>query len=116
MCETGGDCEIDDPPTNRIGNFKECVKELKLSLEDKKAFAYNITSTQSLIGPAKEGYFDMLKYCQFYCLQDVRVLRTGFEAFAKATAADPINLNIHNFLSVPALADYYMNLFFLFRM
>ena len=137
MCETGlgqgssstasgGDCEIEDmhcmhqptsvetvprlrpmadAPTNRIGNFKECKKELKLSLEDTNQFIRNSNAIKASLG---DFYFDMLKYCQFYCLQDVRVLRTGFEAFAKATAADPINLNIHNFLSVPALADYYM--------
>ena len=105
MCETGGDCEIEDPPTNRIGNIKECKKELKLSLEDTNQFIRNSNAIKAGLG---DYYFDMLKYCQFYCLQDVRVLRTGFEAFAKATAADPINLNIHNFLSVPALADYYM--------
>ena len=108
MCETGGDCEIDDPPTNRIGNYLECVKECRINADDKRTFAHNLVSTESLIGAAKDGWFNMIKYCQFYCLQDVRVLRTGFEAFAKATAADPINLNIHNFLTVPALADYYM--------
>ena len=107
MCETGGDCEIDDPPTNYAGNLIECVKECHISDEDKKVFVHNLVSTESVIN-TKDKTFDMLKYCQFYCLQDIRVLRTGFEAFAQATAADPINLNIHNFLTLPSLADYYM--------
>ena len=107
MCETGGDCELDEPPTNYAGNLIECVKECHISDEDKKVFVHNIVSTASVIN-TKDKTFDMLKYCQFYCLQDVRVLRTGFEAFVQATAADPINLNIHNFLTLPSLADYYM--------
>ena len=107
MCETGGDCEIDDPPTNYAGNLIECVKECHISNEDKKVFVHNLVSTDSVIN-TKEKTFDMLKYCKFYCLQDIRVLRTGFEAFAQATAADPINLNVHNFLTLPSLADYYM--------
>ena len=69
MCETGGDCEIDDPPTNRIGNFRECVKECHINQDDKAIFAHNLVSTQSIIGAPKEGWFDMIKYCQFYCLQ-----------------------------------------------
>ena len=100
-------CELEDPPTKYAGNLIECVKECHISNEDKKVFVHNLVSTGSVIN-AKEKTFDMLKYCQFYCLQDIRVLRTGFEAFAKATAADPINLNVHNFLTLPSLADYYM--------
>ena len=92
---------------NEMGNFSECRKELNLSVEDAKQFSYNLCVTGSVID-AKRKTWDMIKYCKFYCMQDVRVLRVGFEAFASATASDPINLNIHNFLTLPSLADYYM--------
>ena len=107
MAEYGGECEDENSPTNEIGNFSECRKELNLSVEDAKQFSYNLCATGSVINTKRKS-FDMLKYCRFYCMQDVRVLRTGFEAFAAATAADPINLNIHNFLTLPSVADYYM--------
>ena len=45
---------------------------------------------------------DMLKYCEFYCQQDVNVLRIGFNAFRALT--DPINLDIFDYLTAPALS------------
>ena len=56
-----------------------------------------------------EDHFDMLKYCEFYCQQDVNVLRIGFNAFRKAALKDPINLDIFNYLTAPALAQAYLN-------
>ena len=91
----------------KAGNFTECCKELNLSDSDKREFAHNLTSIADCID-TKTKQFNMLKYCQFYCMQDVRVLRIGFNAFAAAAREDPINLNVHNFLTLPSLADYYM--------
>ena len=53
--------------------------------------------------------FDMIKYCEFYCQQDVNVLRIGFNAFRKAALKDPINLDIFNYLTAPSLAQAYLD-------
>ena len=55
-----------------------------------------------------ENTFDMMKYCEFYCSQDVNVLRIGFNAFVQATKSDPINMNLHDYLTLPALANAYL--------
>ena len=92
---------------DKVGNFTECCKELNLSDADKQQFAHNLIGIAGCINTTTKQ-FDMLKYCQFYCMQDVRVLRIGFNAFAAAASEEPINLNVHNFLTLPSLADYYM--------
>lgn len=53
--------------------------------------------------------FDMIKYCEFYCQQDVNVLRIGFNAFRKAALKDPINLDIFDYLTAPSLAQAYLD-------
>ena len=58
---------------------------------------------------ADREHFDMLKYCEFYCQQDVNVLRIGFNAFRASALKEPINLDIFNCLTAPALAQAYLN-------
>ena len=51
----------------------------------------------------------MLKYCEFYCQQDVNVLRIGFNAFRESAIKEPINLDIFEYLTAPSLAQAYLN-------
>ena len=97
-----------------IGNFYECIDEQHLSMEDALTFLENIVTIPGCVIDNDKGDFDMMKYCEFYCLQDIRVLRIGFEAYANAASREPICINVHEVLTVPSLANKYMqrNVFF----
>ena len=73
--------------------------------EDHQQFINNIDAIGARIG---NDSFDMMKYARFYCERDVEVLRIGFNQFVKLAAKDPLNMNIHNFISAPSLAYEYM--------
>ena len=65
----------------------------------------NLVKTNSQID---DETFDMMKYCEFYCQQDVNVLRIGFNAFREATLSDPINLDVFDYLTAPSLANQWV--------
>ena len=88
-----------------IGNVNEAVKVAKWNKDEEKIFRDNLIKTDSLINDEE---FDMLKYCEFYCQQDVNVLRVGFNAFRNATLQDPINLDVFEYLTAPSLANDWM--------
>ena len=90
------------------GNILECILEEHLSIEDANQFSENIASIPGCLIDGDSGDFDMMRYCEFYCLQDIRVLRIGFEAYAESAAKEPININVHSILTVPSLANKYM--------
>ena len=90
-----------------IGNIFTVIDEMNPSFDDVIAFLENLDETRSWTN-IKAGEFDMIKYCKFYCLQDIRVLRIGFEAFVEAAKGEPICMNVHEVLTVPALANEYM--------
>ena len=91
-----------------IGNITECVREMNLTKEEEKILTDNINSIPECLLNTN-GDFDMMKYCEFYCLQDIRVLRIGFEAYAEAARKEPICIDVHEVLTVPSLAAEYMN-------
>ena len=53
--------------------------------------------------------FDMKLYCEFYCQQDVNVLRIGFNAFREAALKEPICVDVHTVKTAPSLANTYLN-------
>ena len=53
-------------------------------------------------------FFDMRKYAEFYCEQDVNVLRLGYNEFRDATLQDPIKLDVDDFISAASMANEYM--------
>ena len=53
--------------------------------------------------------FDMKKYVTFYCNQDVRILKEGFDKFRQSTLQEPIGLDVDDFVSAPSLSNYYFN-------
>ena len=91
--------------SSRIGKISDAIKEGHLSKEDGEQFKKNIKMTNSEVG---DGFFDMIKYCDFYCTQDVNVLRVGFNAFRDAALQEPIKLDVFKFLTLPSLANAYM--------
>lgn len=94
---------------NLIGSISECGNDEKpLWNEDqRKQFMENIDSIPGCrLG---DDSFDMLLYCEFYCQQDVNVLRIGFNAFREAALKPPIEMDIFEMTTAPALANQYLN-------
>ena len=54
-----------------------------------------------------DGTFDMIKYVEFYCKQDVRILQQGFDKFRYDTLNGPIAMDIDDYLTAPAIANAY---------
>ena len=53
-------------------------------------------------------YFDMYKYAEFYCTQDVRILRESFNVFREGFKKD-FNIDVINFISISSLANEVFN-------
>lgn len=68
-------------------------------------FNYNIDK----IGARVNGrYFDMYKYAEFYCQQDVRILRESFKIFREGFKKD-FNIDVIHFISISSLANEVFN-------
>lgn len=91
------------------GVISECGNDEKPEWNEnqRKQFKENI----ELIPSCKLGddSFNMLLYCEFYCQQDVNVLRIGFNAFREAALKPPIEMDIFEMTTAPALANQYLN-------
>ena len=51
-----------------------------------------------------DNHFDMYKYAEFYCTQDVRILRESFNIFRKGFQTD-FKIDVLNFISISSLAN-----------
>lgn len=57
----------------------------------------------------KEGQFDHIRYAQFYCMQDCKVLKEGMEKF-NIMLQQVTKLNANNYVSLPAISyDFGIN-------
>ena len=90
-----------------VGNVDEAIATTTWNEEEINVFKKNITKMDCWID-REQGTFDMMKYCEFYCSQDVNVLRIGFNAFVEAAKSEPIKMNLHDYLTLPALANAYL--------
>ena len=50
--------------------------------------------------------FDMVEYVKFYCCQDVRILKQGFQKFRKM-CYESLKIDVKNTLTAPSLANQY---------
>ena len=73
----------------------------------KETFKTNIKNIPNCL--IDEDHFDMLLYCEFYCQQDVNVLRIGYNAFRQAALNKPIEMDIYELTTAPSLANEYLN-------
>ena len=55
-----------------------------------------------------EKRFDMYKYAEFYCQQDVRILRESFNVFRKGFLED-FKIDVIHFISISSLANEVFN-------
>ena len=69
--------------------------------EEYKQFNINIDKIGARLGDDK---FDMYKYAEFYCSQDVRILRDSFKIFRSGFKSD-FNIDVFKFVSISSLAN-----------
>ena len=88
---------------NQLGDIEEASKHVPE--EDRDYFVSNVKE----IAGIDEEHFDMRKYCEFYCAQDIRILKQGFEYFRKSLLKE-FELDAYDFLSISSIANRYMEL------
>lgn len=58
------------------------------------------------LGIKQGNEFDMIEYVKFYCCQDVRILKQGFQKFRKM-CYESLKIDVKNTLTAPSLANQY---------
>ena len=94
---------------NGVGIISECGNDElpQWTQEQREQFKANIDSIPNCrLG---DDEFDMMLYCEFYCQQDVNVLRIGFNAFRESALKPPIEMDIFEITTAPSLANEYLN-------
>ena len=87
---------------NNLGVISEAGKqELKHSW-NQKIFEENLNK----LGIAADGKFNMVEYVKFYCCQDVRILKQGFQKFRKM-CWESLKIDVNKTLTAPSLANQY---------
>lgn len=87
---------------NNMGVISEAGKqELKHSW-NQKIFEENLNK----LGIAADGKFNMVEYVKFYCCQDVRILKQGFQKFRKM-CWESLKIDVNKTLTAPSLANQY---------
>ena len=87
---------------NNMGIISEAGKqELKHSW-NQKIFEENLNK----LGIAVDGKFNMVEYVKFYCCQDVRILKQGFQKFRKM-CWESLKIDVNKTLTAPSLANQY---------
>ena len=87
---------------NCKGIISEAGKQELKHNWNQKIFEENLNK----LGIAKDGKFDMVEYVKFYCCQDVRILKQGFQKFRKM-CWESLKIDVNNVLTAPSLANQY---------
>lgn len=88
--------------TNCKGVISEAGKhELKHNWNQQQ-FEENLKKLNIING----NEFDMIEYVKFYCFQDVRILKQGFQKFRKM-CWESLKIDVNNVLTAPSLANQY---------
>ena len=80
-------------------------EDKRWSDDDYKEFKENIDSIGARID---ENTFDMYKYAEFYCQQDVRILREAFEKLCDGFMKE-FQIDVKTILTTPALANKFFS-------
>ena len=86
-----------------FGSINEALEEIPNN--DKQQFMTNLEELKCIKGDE----FDMIRYAKFYCEQDVRILKEGFEKF-RTLLLQQFGLDAYNFVSISSIANRYMEL------
>ena len=85
---------------NRIGSISQAAQHVS----DKKTFIENVKRIPGC--RIDKDSFDLEKYSTYYCSQDVRILREGFERFRKDLLTE-FKLDAYDFVSICSIANKY---------
>ena len=89
----------------RIGSISEACKYI--AADSIEQFKHNIDSIPKC--RLSEDSFDLQKYSNYYCSQDVRILREGFERF-RSDLLNEFKLDAYDFVSISSIANKYMEM------
>jgi len=81
-------------------------EDKKWTEEDYKTFEENIDSIPGC--RLSENTFDMYKYAEFYCKQDVRILREAFEKLCDGFMNE-FNIDVKSLITTPTLANEFFS-------
>lgn len=87
---------------NNLGIISEAGKQELKHNWNQKIFEENLNK----LGIAADGKFNMVEYVKFYCCQDVRILKQGFQKFRKM-CWESLNIDVNKTLTAPSLANQY---------
>ena len=74
-----------------------------IPINEQEQFMMNLQELNCI----KDNQFDMITYATYYCNQDVRILKEGFEKF-RTLLLNEFNLDTYNFVSISSIANQYM--------
>ena len=86
----------------RYGNIDEALEFIPV--QDQDQFKTNLQELDCII---HDNQFDMRIYAIFYCEQDVRILKEGFEKF-RSLLLQQFNLDAYSFVSISSIANRFM--------
>lgn len=87
---------------NNMGIISEAGKQELKHNWNQKTFEENLNK----LGIAKDNKFNMVEYVKFYCCQDVRILKQGFQKFRKM-CWESLKIDVNKTLTAPSLANQY---------
>ena len=87
---------------NNLGIISEAGKQELKHNWNQKIFEENLNK----LGIAKDGKFNIVEYVKFYCCQDVRILKQGFQKFRKM-CWESLKIDVNKTLTAPSLANQY---------
>ncbi len=87
---------------NNLGVISEAGKQELKHNWNQKTFEENLNK----LGIAADGKFNMVEYVKFYCCQDVRILKQGFQKFRKM-CWESLKIDVNKTLTAPSLANQY---------
>lgn len=87
---------------NNMGIISEAGKQELKHNWNQKIFEENLNK----LGIAADGKFNMVEYVKFYCRQDVRILKQGFQKFRKM-CWESLKIDVNKTLTAPSLANQY---------
>lgn len=92
-------------------NFKKLDCKGIISEAGKQELKHNWNQQQfednlNKLGIVEGDKFDMVEYVKFYCCQDVRILKQGFQKFRKM-CWESLKIDVNQVLTAPSLASQY---------
>ena len=87
---------------NNMGIISEAGKQELKHNWNQKIFEENLNK----LGIIQGDKFNMVEYVKFYCCQDVRILKQGFQKFRKM-CWESLKIDVNKTLTAPSLANQY---------